>query len=503
MSELSDGTVPTRAAAAGGRSLAVLLAVAALCVACATNPETGTHHVVFTSVKGEKETTRKIHEEIVKVYGLYQDQELQDYVQMVGTRVARGTPIADWDFKFFVLDDDELNAFTPGGGYVYIHRGLLVYLNSEAELAAVLGHEIGHDVARHPARSQARSVMLGVGATATAILTRSPALAEMSDVGAVAWMQGYGREQESEADRLGLEYAARAGYRPQAMGEAMKVFKEQEALELSAAHEEGRDPNIYHGVFSDHPAPDDRIVQTSLGAAKIAAPSGGWIDNRDAFLKAIDGVPFGSSREQGMVRDNRFYHAGMKVTMAFPRGWKVMNERDRLLVFSKKKESVMQVTLEKAPEKKSPREFLLGRLRGAEITRGDALSVHGMEGYALVTRTGSPLDGGAGPVRWAVLYRGTQAFLFGAASRSSEDGMPLDDGVFMSSIATLREMRPAEYPLAEPYRVKILTASADSRLEPYAKDMPVEKFKLEQLRLLNAMYPKGEPKPGELFKIVQ
>jgi predicted Zn-dependent protease len=505
MSEVSaaDRTVPRRVAAAAGRGLAVLAAAVALGVGCATNPETGTHHVVFTSVKGEKESTRKIHEEIVKVYGLYQDQELQDYVQMVGTRVARGTPIADWDFKFFVLDDDELNAFTTGGGYVYIHRGLLVYLNSEAELACVLGHEIGHDVARHPARSQARNVMLGVGATATAILTRSPALAEMSDVGAVAWMQGYGREQESEADRLGLEYAARAGYRPQAMGEAMKVFKEEEALELSEAREEGREPNVYHGVFSDHPAPDDRIVQTSLGAAKIAAPSGGWIDNRAAFLKAIDGVPFGSSREQGMVRDNRFYHAGMKVTMAFPRGWRVMNERDRLLVFSKKKESILQVTLEKAPEKKSPREFLLARLHGAEIIRGDALSVHGMEGYALVTRTGSPLDGGAGPVRWAVLYRGTQAFVFGAASRSSEDGVPLDDGLFMSAIATLREMHPAEYPLAEPYRVKILTAGADTRLEEYAKDMPVEKFKKEQLRLLNAMYPKGEPKPGELFKIVE
>ena len=485
------------------RALAIACVLTVLSCGCATNPETGTHHVVFTSVKGEKETTRKIHEEIVKVYGLYQDQELQDYVQMVGTRVARGTPIADWDFKFFVLDDDELNAFTTGGGYVYIHRGLLVYLNSEAELACVLGHEIGHDVARHPARSQARNVMLGVGATATAILTRSPALAEMSDVGAVAWMQGYGREQESEADRLGLEYAARAGYRPEAMGAAMKVFKEQEALEVSEARDEGREPNIYHGVFSDHPAPDDRIVQTSLGAAKIAAPSGGWIDNRDPFLKTLDGVPFGSSREQGMVRDNRFYHAGMKVTMAFPRGWTVHNERDRLLAFSKKKESVMQVTLEKAPEKKSPRQFLLERMHNAVITRGDALEVHGMEGYALVTRTGSPLDGGAGPVRWAVLYRGTQAFVFGAASRSSEDGMPLDDGVFMSSIATLREMRPAEYPLAEPYRLKILTAAADSRLEPYAKDMPLEKFRLEQLRLLNAMYPKGEPKPGELFKIVQ
>ena len=192
------------------RILAAAVACAAALAAgsCATNPETGTHHVVFTTVKGEQENSRRIHQEIMKFYGLYQDQALQDYVQMVGTRVARNTPIADWDFKFFVLDDDSLNAFTTGGGYVYVHRGLLPYLNSEAQLAAVLGHEIGHDVARHPARGQARGVMLGVGALATAIMTGNAALAEMADIGATAWMQGYGRDMESEADRLGLEFAA-------------------------------------------------------------------------------------------------------------------------------------------------------------------------------------------------------------------------------------------------------------------------------------------------------
>src|SRR5437762_2034109 len=401
---------------------AVACALALAGVSCATNPASGTRHVVFTTVKSEQEQARRAHEEIQRSYGLYQDQAVQDYVQMIGTRVARNTPIADWDFKFFVLDDDEINAFTTGGGYVYVHRGLLTYLNSEAELAAVLGHEIGHDVARHPARSEAQRVLLGSGAIATAILTGNYALAEMADLGAAAWYQGYGREHESEADRLGLEYAARAGYRPTAMGDTMRMFKAQEAFEINRAKDEGRDPKIYHGVFSDHPAPDERVVEATLG------------------------------------------------------------ER---------------------PEKKSPREFLLWRLRGASVSHGDTLAVHGMEGYALITRSGSPLDGGEGPVRWAVLYRGTQAFVIGAASRSSENYAPLDDGVFMSSIETMRDMKPAEYPLAEPYRIKIITADEKTKLEDYSKDVPVEKFKLEELRLMNALYPKGEPKPGDLVKVVE
>src|ERR1700742_2215056 len=128
--------------------LAIAVSGVALLItaSCSTNPATGSHDVVFTSVKGEQDQAKREHLEIVQFYGLYEDQAVQDYVQRVGARVAAQTPIASWNFKFFVLDDDEVNAFTPGGGYVYIHRGLLNYLNSEAELAAVLGHEIGHDV---------------------------------------------------------------------------------------------------------------------------------------------------------------------------------------------------------------------------------------------------------------------------------------------------------------------------------------------------------------------
>src|SRR5262249_18310189 len=158
------------------------------------------------------------------------------------------------------------------------------------------------------------------------------------------------------------------------------------------------------------------------------------------------------------------YHAGMKLTMAFPKGWRVQNERDRLLITKNRKEALMQITVEKRPDKKSPREYLLSQLRGIQVAHGDTLAVHGLEGYALITKHAAPLDGGQGPVRLAVLSRGTQAFVIGAASRSSESGAPLDDGVFMSSISTMRDMKPSEYPLAEPYRLKIVEVEAGKKI---------------------------------------
>ena len=150
----------------------------------------------------------------------------------------------------------------------------------------------------------------------------------------------------------------------------------------------------------------------------------------------------------------------MGLTVAFPRGWTVNNLRDRLLVYTKKKDALMQITIEKRPEKQTPREYLLAKLKGGSFARGTDLSIDGMEGYALITRSGSPLDGGEGPVRWAALYRDKSVFLIGGASRSSTSGAPIDDGIFMSSIQTMRHLKPSEYPLAQPYRLKIVTAAA-------------------------------------------
>jgi len=482
-----------------------LAAVAVLALAsCASNPATGGHNVVLSSTKSEIEQSRRLYEQIIRAYGLYEDQAVQDYVNAVGQKVAKHSDLPDWTFHFTVLDDESVNAFTTGGGYVYVHRGLLTYLTSEAELAAVLGHEIGHVTARHPARQQTRGVLASVLATGAAIFTGSSAVADLANVGAQAWMQGYGRANEMEADRLGLTYATKTGYRPEAMGEVFKVFRAQESFELQRAKDEGREPQIYHGVFSDHPSPDERSVQAAKGAAQVSdQPEGGWVDNRDAYFKMLDGLPYGSSRAQGIVRDNRFYHADMGVTLAFPKGWTIENQRDRLLAYTKNKDSVMQMTLKPRPPKQAPREFLLENLRGASFAHGEEISVNGMSGYSIVTRSGSPLDGGEGPVRWSVLYRDKSAFMIAGASRSGVRGLPADDGLFMSTTQTLRNLKPSEYPLAQPYRLKVVQATEHTRLEDYAKNVPVEKYQKEELQLINGLYPNGKVRAGELIKVVE
>jgi predicted Zn-dependent protease len=483
----------------------VLAAACTFAAGCVSNPATGGKSVGVGGWEGEKKTVQKNHQEIVKALGLYDDQAMQEYVNIVGQRLAQASDLPNEEFRFFVVDDEAINAFTTGCCNVYVNRGLLVNLNSEAELAGVLGHEIGHVTARHPARRQARGVAASLGAMAAAILTGSNAIGQLANIGGQAWMMGYGRENEMEADRLGLKYMVKAGYNPESIGGVFKMFQAGEKFERQRATAEGREPRLYHGVFSSHPSPDEREVQAAKGAANIKdAPEGGWINRHDEYLTAINGIAYGSSKAQGIVRDNRFYHADMGITMAFPRGWTIENLRDRLLAFTPKKDAVIQVTIDGRPEKQAPREFLLTKLKGQSVMKGEPLEgSDDMEGYTAVTRSGSPIDNGLGPVRWAVIYRGQSAFVFAGASRSAMNGVPEVDGLIKSTALTLRSLRPAEFPLTEPYRIKVVKATPQTDLKAYSEDMPEKEFKKETLELINAMYPNKKPASGQLFKIVE
>jgi predicted Zn-dependent protease len=483
--------------------LGCLAAIAALgLTSCASNPVTGRPDLVFSSEKGEVERAKEVHPMLLQQFGgVYDDMRVQQYVNEIGQRAAKASHRPELQYTFTVLDSEEINAFTTGGGFVYITRGIMNYLNSEAELTAVLGHEIGHVTARHPVRQQTQQTLSGIGAAAVGIVTGSGDLAGLANYAGAALVTGYGRDMELEADRLGAEYLAKTGLSPEHMIDVVRLLKNQELFEVQRARQEGRKPRIYHGVFSTHPDNDQRLREVVKAADKIGG-EGDKIDaGRDRYLQAVQGLPVGTSRAQGVLKANRFYHANLGFTFAFPSGWNVENRADRVMAVSPKKDSIVQMQTQAPPPNVGPQQFLSRILAGQNAGPGEAIEVNGLQGYTAVVRS-SRTEFGVVPARYAVIYYNNLAYVFAGASKGSSN-VPAADPLFMSTIKTFRRLKNNEFPLAEPYKVKIIRADANTRIADLAKASPLKEYPAEMLRLMNNLYPDKEPQAGQLLKIVE
>jgi len=468
---------------------------------CATNPVTGRSDIVTMSAAQEVDIGRKMHPQILQQYGRYSDEALQAYVNETGQRIAAASHLPNLQFTFTVLDSEEVNAFALPGGYVYVTRGILAYLNSEAELVAVLGHEVGHVTARHAVRQQTGATAAGVGATLIGVLTGSGDLANLANFAGTALVRGYGRDMELEADAIGAEYLDRLGYAPEAMIDVVRLLKNQELLEVQIARQEGREPRVYHGVFSTHPDNDTRLKEVVASAGKTGSGEA-RPDGRDAYLRRIEGLPMGPSREQGVVRGSRFYHGTLGMTVAFPSGWAVQNLPRKVVATSPQKDAMLQLSAVPPPPDVKPRELLAKSLPGVPLSDGEPLEVNGLSGYTAIARDVALPWGNRGPARSAVVYYNGLAYVFTGATRLSS-ALGASDPLFMSSIKTFRRLRDNEFKLAEPSRIRLIKASPQTRIAALAGTSPIEKYPTERLRLLNDLYPDKEPTPGQWLKVVE
>jgi predicted Zn-dependent protease len=310
-----------------GGAMAALLASGLLFSACAVNPVTGRPELVFTTEAGEirqgEETAKQVAEQI----GFVEAPALQAYVRELGQRLARHSQRQGLEYSFHVVEMVEPNAFSLPGGYVYVSRGLLALVNSEDELAAVLGHEIGHVAARHSVSRQAASaplipirIMAGLGGMATGIV--APRLGRAVSAtgqlpGALA-LASYSRGQEREADRLGQGYAAAAGWNPAALSSFMHTLAREVALS-------GNDPER-RSFLASHPSSPERSKQSEKYAKELTQAAVNPVAaSREDFLHRLEGVVVGNRAAEGVFVENRFLHPGMNFALAFPKGWEGAN----------------------------------------------------------------------------------------------------------------------------------------------------------------------------------
>ncbi len=458
---------------------------------CAQNPVTGSHDFVMLSEDSEIAIGRTNHPKIMKQYGRYDDEVLQAYVQNVGDKLAIVSHRSELIYRFTVLDSPVINAFALPGGYVYITRGLMAYLNSEAELAAVLGHEIGHVTARHGVRQQSASQVAGLGYMIGSILfpeLRAAPVHQLYNILGGALLSGYGREHELESDGLGAEYLAKAGYDPNAMIDVIRVLKDQETYAAAQAKKQGRKVESYHGLFASHPDNDTRLHEVVATAEDFAKGRKGKV-LRTRYLDQINGLAFGDSEEQGIRSGRHFYHLSMKFAVSFPHGWQVNNKADSLQAISAGGKALIEMRAMDLNRKLSPREFITERLDIDNLKAGRRLNIAGLKGYTAL------FDAGDKIVRVAVIYLKKQAFVFFANTKNRKEFSQFDNE-FLATIKSLHILKINEYPFAKAQEIETVLVTKYDNYEAWAKDSRISNSPLMALRLLNGDYPKGELKTG-------
>ncbi|MCP8462984.1 M48 family metalloprotease [Pseudomonas sp. ZM23] len=475
--------------------IVILLALMSVLAGCATNPATGKTDFVMMSEQEELGMGQKYSQEILKQYPRYEDAKLQSYVQQVGERVARAGDRPNLQYHFTVIDTPDINAFALPGGYIYIHRGLMAYLGSEAELAAVLGHEVGHVTARHSVRQQSQSSAWNILGQAVAIGTGVNAAADLTNVLGTAFVRGYGRDMELEADGLGAKYLARAGYDPTAMIQVVRVLKNQEDFARDEAARKGQatQPVGYHGLFDTHPDNDQRLKQV-VGPAQALA--GGQQElGVERYLKAIDGMPFGDSAASGVRRGQNFYHSELDFTLSYPTGWGILNQPAALVGFTADQQAYIGMKLVQRDGQLTPAEYLR-KGTGGRLAAEESFQQAGLTGATGVV-PGSPAR------RIAVIYQKDRAYLFVGAVKGRASLESVDDQ-FMQVIRSFRPMRADERKLAEPRRIAVVQVKSGQTVEQFANaESGPQSDSINRIRLLNDLYPTGEPKPGDWLKVVR
>jgi predicted Zn-dependent protease len=478
------------------RAHVVLAALALLLAACSVNPATGDRSfTAFMSPTDELRVGREQHPKILKEFGgAYDHARATSYVNGVGQQLGRRSDLPNLKYTFTVLDSDVINAFALPGGYVYISRGLLALANTEAELAGVLAHEIGHVTARHSAQRYSSSVVAGLGTALLGIVVGGD-VAQLGQQGAAVYLQGYSRDQEFEADKLGVRYLARAGYETGSMASFLSSLKAYSELEAKTSGLP--DPASRYNILSTHPRTGDRVA-AAVKAAQTTAVANPRVGNID-HLNAIEGIVFGDSASQGFVRGRVFAHKDLGFSFEVPEGFRLANGTRQVVARGPNKSSIL-FNADTKPYRGRMTSYITNVWApSANLTGIEAVNVNGMDGATGSTRLTS--RAGTVDVRLVAIRFGPKQiyrFLFATPPAMTQQlSVPLRRTTF-----SFRRLSESEKANLKPWRVVTPTAAPGSNVAQLSRDFPLPGPKEEWFRVLNGLAPNSQPFPSQRIKLI-
>ena len=444
----------------------------------------------------DKAQGAQYHPQLLAQYGGAMTGPQAAYVERVGKRVAvrSGLSNAQGDFTVTLIDSPVENAFAVPGGYVYVTRQLLALMNSEAELASVLGHEVGHVAARHANKRNNRSTIASVLAAGLGAVTGSDALAQIAGYGSQLYTLGYSRSQEYEADGLGVRYMTAAGYDPYAAASMLTALDAGTTLQARIA---GRDAKAVPGWASTHPNSADRITRARALAAKQTGAVRATGEDI-AFLKMLDGLPYDDSPRQGTVDGRTFSHAQLKLRFTAPAGYTLTNATDAVTIAG----TGGQARFEGGPATADLAAYIDSRF--AALAGNNRNAAHGevrrtrINGLDAAYATGRATSNGRAVDVTIIAYR------FPAATYQFMMITPAGSGIgpFEPMTSSMTALSDAQAAQIRSKRIRIVQVRPGDTIDSLAARMAYADYRRERFMTLNGLATNEALRPGRHVKLV-
>ncbi|MFD2785520.1 M48 family metalloprotease [Hymenobacter rubripertinctus] len=435
--------------------------------------------------------------QVIAQFGLLNNPALQKFIDQKGQQMAAVSSRADFGYQFTIVDSPVINAFAAPDGNVYFTRGIMANFNDEAQFAGVLGHELGHITARHGEKQQTRSTLASGALLLGSILSKRVAsLAQPLSQGVGLVFLKYGRDDERQADELGVAYSSKIGYDASHMADFFLTLQREE--QASGA---GGTPTF----LSSHPNSADRYSTVKKLAAQAKQQQGGraLTVNRNGYLRLIEGLPYGDDPRQGFVESGVFYHPELKFQFPVPQGWKHQNSPQQFQMAEPNGKAVQILTLAPGNSAQEAAQALAKELslNSPQATR---TTVNGLPAVVVQgDQVGQDQQG----------RQGVQA---STLSYIIQDGKTLYALIGLCGPGTLNSYGPTFQRTAQGFRrltdanklnrqsekIRIRTAKAGQTLAQALAANGVSSRRYEELAILNGMKTTDKLSAGTLFKVV-
>jgi len=472
---------------------AILLLLLAFVAACATNPVTGEREFTLMSESQEIAMGRESDAQVRAEMGVYADPELAKYVSDIGLRLAKLSERPSLPWQFTVVDQPAINAFALPGGFIYITRGILPFLEDEAELAGVLGHEIGHVTARHSVRQYTRTIggVAALGALGVFVPAARP-FSQISEQALGLLFLKYGRGDELQADQLGARYEAAGGWDPAGVPGMLST--------LGLLDEASGDRKGIPNWLSTHPEPLARVAEIKTTVSTLKAGRSDFVTNRDALDRRVDGVIYGDNPDQGITRGSTFLHPPLRFRVDFPAKWEIANSPQQVVAKAPDAEVFMLLQGVSKPQGASPRDVAASHMQGAgfRLVSGDRATINGLE--AFVGMYQGQIEGlGDVTSRAAhIAHGGVYYFVAGLVAPAAFDRA---DGAFTASIRSFRPLTAAEAQAIRPSRIDFYVVREGDTWASLA-ERSGGAIRPSTLAVMNHSAPGASPRAGARIRIV-